>query len=74
MRYSTKKEYLEYDLLGKGAFSEVLKVNYNGTDYALKRIYNDSLRDPTYSEIVYREISIMKKLNHPGIVQLYDVF
>ena len=46
MRESMKKGYVQSDLLGTGAFSEVYKVNYSGKDYALKRIYNDALKDP----------------------------
>ena len=49
-----KRGYVQSDLLGRGALSEVYKVTLDDQSYALKRIYNDALNDASYSEGVKR--------------------
>lgn len=50
------------------------RVRLQGKLFALKRIYNYHLKDPNYSKSIRREITIMKKLDHPNIVKLIDVY
>lgn len=69
------------DKLGEGTYGVVYKVKGIGcTDedketgefYALKKIRLESEEEGIPSTAI-REISILKELNHPNIVKLYDV-
>ena len=63
--------------IGEGSYGEVFKgyINYpnsNSILVAIKKIkntYNNDLIDPT----TLREISLLKKLNHPNIIKLLDI-
>jgi hypothetical protein len=60
--------------IGKGTYGSVLLAQhrYTGEEVAIKflskRIYSTS------REKVQREVAIMKQVNHPNIVRLYEVF
>mmetsp|Transcript_20354 Transcript_20354/g.23463 ORF Transcript_20354/g.23463 Transcript_20354/m.23463 type:complete len:443 (+) Transcript_20354:202-1530(+) len=60
--------------LGSGSFSKVkLGVDDQGNQYAVKIIDKEQLIREHMEEQLKREISIMRMLNHPNIVKLYDV-
>eukprot|EP01126_Amoeba_proteus_P022427 TRINITY_DN2266_c0_g1_i10.p2 TRINITY_DN2266_c0_g1~~TRINITY_DN2266_c0_g1_i10.p2 ORF type:complete len:121 (-),score=27.08 TRINITY_DN2266_c0_g1_i10:885-1247(-) len=63
------------EILGKGGFSIVKKARKRDTGeyFALKIV---SKHDKTKEELIIlqREIDIMKKLSHPNIITLDDVF
>ena len=72
--------YLLLNLLGKGGFSEV----YSAFDlvecrevackfHTLNPVWNEE-RKRTYIRHACREYNIHRRLNHPKVVQLYDVF
>ncbi|XP_053549145.1 MAP/microtubule affinity-regulating kinase 4-like [Bombina bombina] len=60
--------------LGKGAFGEVrlAKHDKTGREVAIKVIKKKSM-DHAHLQILLQEAKIMKRLNHPNIVQLYKV-
>ncbi|KAJ6247802.1 map/microtubule affinity-regulating kinase [Anaeramoeba flamelloides] len=72
-------KYSNVKLLGRGAFGKVKLVQKDGILYATKKIKKSRLRRKTLRNTsqpdndVMKEIAIMKKLNHPNIVQLYEV-
>jgi serine/threonine protein kinase len=60
--------------LGSGSFSKVkLGQDDDGKQYAVKIIDKEQLVREHMEEQLKREISIMRMLNHPNIVRLYDV-
>jgi len=61
--------------LGEGAFSTVyLAVNNEDFNrYAIKKINYDLVKSGGMEEQVHREISIMYKMDHPGLIKLYEV-
>ena len=64
--------------LGEGATSEVFLCQdpFRGREVAVKRIFPESLRDPTrgrlFRKLFFTEASLAGKLDHPHIVQIYD--
>eukprot|EP00887_Chlorella_sp_A99_P000345 scaffold13.g345.t1 len=68
-RYTLKK------VLGYGSFSAVCLAvdNATGEQVALKRI-GDVLHSPEQAKRVLREICILRRLSHPNVVGLRDVF
>lgn len=71
------KKVGKYELgktLGSGSFSKVkLGMDDTGKQYAVKIIEKEQLVREHMEEQLKREISVMKLLNHPHIVKLYDV-
>lgn len=77
---SSNASYLLISLLGKGGFSEVwkaldlLKLREVAIKiHQLNPNWNED-RKASYMRHVSREYSIHKDMNHPRVVQLYDVF
>lgn len=74
---SKGKKVGKYELgrtLGSGSFSKVkLGVDDQGKQYAVKIIDKEQLVREHMEEQLKREISIMRMLNHPHIVKLFDV-
>jgi tRNA A-37 threonylcarbamoyl transferase component Bud32 len=64
--------------LGEGATSEVFLCQdpFRGRDVAVKRIFPESLRDPSrgrvFRKLFFTEASLAGKLDHPHIAQIYD--
>jgi len=70
-RYSFEK------LLGKGNFAKVHRAikKRDGKPYAIKTIEKAKiLEHPRNLQSMEREINILRKLNHPGIIKLYEVY
>ena len=60
--------------IGSGAYSKVYKaLDKNGNLIAIKKINIENINHKLLERIEY-EIHIHKKLDHPNIVKLYDVF
>jgi calcium-dependent protein kinase len=71
-----RKEYkLNAEVLGKGGYGEVRRALHIATNEirAIKIIYKHNC---TYDEQerIFNEISIMKSLDHPNIVRIYEYF
>ncbi|KAJ9167472.1 hypothetical protein P3X46_022123 [Hevea brasiliensis] len=62
-------------LLGCGAFAKVYHARNlrTGQSVAIKIINKKKIANPTLMSNIKREISIMRRLNHPHIVKLYEV-
>lgn len=60
--------------IGKGGFSVVYKATERATGkkYAIKRIQKDE--EGVDIELLKREIYIMKKVDHPNILKLFEVY
>ena len=74
------KDYKIIKHIGKGSFGEVYKVSKDNKYYALK-IYKIKNEDITSSKerqenikSIENEIKILKQLDNPFIVKLYEVF
>eukprot|EP00178_Gracilaria_changii_P016613 TRINITY_DN47865_c0_g1_i1.p1 TRINITY_DN47865_c0_g1~~TRINITY_DN47865_c0_g1_i1.p1 ORF type:complete len:311 (-),score=55.06 TRINITY_DN47865_c0_g1_i1:57-989(-) len=67
-------KYQKIDKLGEGTYGVVFKAQHRerGDIVALKSIRLDS-EDEGVPCTAIREISLLKELNHPNIVRLYDV-
>merc|ERR1711991_267145 len=67
--------YYYYYYLGKGAFSQVLLCTEKSTgkEYAVK-IMTKKLHDKMAMEVITTEIRVFKRLNHPNIVKMKDIF
>ena len=64
----------DYELgkkLGEGGYSVVREATNtkNGKKYAIKIVDRRQFNGPEYEKKFEREISIMNKLDHPGIVK-----
>ena len=66
--YVVRKKYI-----GKGSFSKIYYGYHISTkvDVAIKRIKLN--RSKNIQRLIRREIEVMRKLDHPNIVKLYDV-
>lgn len=60
--------------IGKGAFSVIYKGTHKTTGkvYAIKEISYENLSK--IKNTIKREFTVMKKLNHPNIIKLHEVF
>ena len=63
-------------VLGKGTFGEVVLVNKRDTNesFAMKVISKSNLRSKQDLNFLLREIKILKKIQHPNILRLFQVF
>ena len=61
--------------LGKGAFGEVYLTSKQGSKekFATKRIDKKFTANPKAKKYLDNEISILRAIDHPNIVKLYDV-
>ena len=65
--------------LGRGAYGRVVKASSNGEEVAIKMLVRSQLkrkrmgRTGSALDTVRKEIAVMKKLQHPNVVQLYEV-
>ncbi|KAL3909570.1 MAG: hypothetical protein SGILL_008036 [Bacillariaceae sp.] len=67
-----KTKYDLKEILGQGTFGVVRKCqDKDGKSFALKTILKSKVPD---AQVLKREIEIMRKVNHPHIIRLYDVF
>lgn len=71
------QHYAFYHLIGKGSFAEVrlAKLIKDGTYYAIKSIDKDKIYESKRNiTCLMQEIKILRLLNHPNIIKLYEVY
>nr|ACP74204.1 calmodulin domain protein kinase [Eimeria bovis] len=63
-------------VLGKGSFGEVIlcKDKVTGEEYAVKVISKRQVKQKTDKELLLKEVELLKKLDHPNIMKLYEFF
>lgn len=63
------------DVIGEGAYGEVRKATHliSGETRAVKIIYRNHL-SMLYQEKLIKEITILKRMDHPNIVKVYEYF
>ncbi|CAN0076719.1 unnamed protein product [Pylaiella littoralis] len=66
----------EGSLLGKGGFGTVQTVVHrqSGKKYALKAVELSRVKDEKSLEFFFREVEVMRKLDHPNICRLHAVY
>ena len=80
MKTSSKSKISRYefkDQIGKGNFATVWKAidNKNFTFVAIKAIESSQIEaQPKVLELLQSEINILKEIDHPNVVKLYDSF
>ena len=64
------------EVIGKGGYGEVKKVRHKELDVvrALKVIKKSRYKSTAEIKMIKNEISIMKVVDHPSIVNLYEFF
>ena len=74
--YENKLSHYEIGkIIGKGAYAvvKVCKNKITQEKFAMKIYEKKNLKDHIIKKCITKEIEILKKLNHPNIVKLYDV-
>lgn len=71
---SNPDNYMIMSTLGQGAYADVKKAIYKGTEepVALKIYEKIALQDQMKKNNVIREIHILETLDHPNIIKIYD--
>jgi calcium/calmodulin-dependent protein kinase I len=64
------------EIIGEGAFSNVVRATHNGTQkqYAIKIVDKERIQSTLQRERVDREIAINKACNHPNIVKFVESY
>lgn len=62
--------------LGDGAFGSVRKITHrvSGEVRAVKTIHKKSLRTPEEQATFFNEVSVLRALDHPNILKLYEFY
>lgn len=69
-----KKRYKKKRVIGRGGYGKIYEIEdlLNNRTYALKKMLIDEERGVEFTTI--REISILRQLNHPGIIKIREVW
>ena len=64
------------EALGDGGTAQVYKVTHNesGLQYAMKIVNLTKITDKSKKDMLLREIKLIKMLDHPNAVKVYEVF
>ena len=72
------KKYTTLDTLGEGAFGKIEKVQHNISKEirAMKIIHIDKINitNKEEEEALYKEINILKTLDHPNIMKIFEYY
>ena len=71
-----KNEYVTLQIIGEGNFARVYKVKnkYTNIEYAMKVIKKSSTCTTEEENHVLNEIEILKKLDHPSILKIFELY
>jgi calcium-dependent protein kinase len=74
-RGKVTNDYNILEVVGKGGYGEVKKVVHKitGEIRAMKIIKKESC-DDSYMKALMNEISILRMLDHPHIIKLYEIY
>ena len=72
--FALGSQYMAIERLGKGTYGTVYKVKIKTADkyYAIKKIKNE-MDDEGIPSTALREISILKKMKHPNVVNVEGI-
>jgi calcium-dependent protein kinase len=75
-RNPIEKNYEILEVIGSGGFGEVKKVKHKELEVirALKIIKKARYKSPAELKLIKNEIAIMKVVDHPNIVKLFEFF
>ena len=75
-RNPIEKNYEILEVIGQGGFGQVKKCKHKELDVirALKVIKKSRYKSPAELKMIKNEIAIMKIVDHPNIVKLYEFF
>ena len=61
--------------VGKGSFGEVFLASKKGVqeNFAVKKVSKSMAESPKVRKYFNNEIYILKQVNHPNIIKLYDI-
>ncbi|KAH9396245.1 Kinase-like [Tyrophagus putrescentiae] len=74
VRLLAKKGYTMGDALASGSFACVCKATFNGRPAACKVIDLEKTTDDYRLKFLPRELYTMKKLHHPFVIEVLDIF
>jgi len=68
--------YERVGIIGEGGFSQVIKVRRKNTnEYRAMKIIKKISVNPEFNEVnIFDEINILKKLDHPNIIKIFEFF
>ncbi|XP_076954533.1 serine/threonine-protein kinase VIK-like [Bidens hawaiensis] len=69
----TEVQLKEAVLIGEGAYGEVYKVKWRGTEVAAKTIRSSIASNEKVRKAFLKELALWQKLRHPNIVQFLGV-
>ena len=75
--FNISYRYVFGKLLGKGNFAKVHLATRkkDGTNFAIKTVEKTKiLENPRNTVSMQREINILRRINHPNVIQLYEVY
>lgn len=73
---SIHEDYSIRETLGQGAYGKVVKVIHrrSGIVRAMKSIKKNTVLLDDENNELFTEISILKNLNHPNVINIYELF
>jgi calcium-dependent protein kinase len=76
VRNPIEENYEILETVGKGGFGEVKRVRHKSSDIyrALKIIKKSKYSTPAELKAIKNEINLMKQVDHPNIVKLFEFF
>ncbi|CAG9330886.1 unnamed protein product [Blepharisma stoltei] len=62
--------------IGEGAFSNVRKIKNRETHEkrAVKTVHKKKIRNESEREMIYNEVNLLSKLDHPNILKIYEFY
>ena len=71
-----KTNYITLTPIGNGSFGNVIKIMHKSTGLirSMKTIPKDNLKEGFTDDEIQREITILKSLNHPHIIKLFEFY